>query len=109
MGEEGALGDPSHPWRCEALLEVCPLGAHPDMIFDISTTWTAKLAALACFESQFREEPGRRSTMINDARFLAEVERTAQRWGYVAGCAHGEALRTSAVPLLGDLPRERWT
>ncbi len=97
-----------HPWRSEALLEVCPPGQPPAMIFDVTAVWPAKAAALACYASQFAAGPGRRPTLINDAAFLADIEHTARRWGFQAGCELGEALRTDAVPVLRDLPPLRW-
>ncbi|MHB8078940.1 MAG: PIG-L family deacetylase [Candidatus Krumholzibacteriia bacterium] len=101
-------GDPAEPWRCEALFEVCPPGQPPDLLFDVSATWEAKLAALDCYGSQFRAVPGGRRTVINDRAFLDEVDRWALRWGFLAGVARAEALRTAAAPVLDDLPRERW-
>jgi len=101
-------GDPARPWRCEAVLEVCPPGQPPGLLFDVSATWEAKLAALACYGSQFDAATGRRPTLINDRAFLDEVDRWALRWGFLAGVTRAEALRTTAAPVLDDLPRERW-
>jgi len=102
-------GDPAEPWRCEAVFEVCPPGQQPGLLFDVSMTWAAKLAALACYGSQFLAAEGRRRTLINDRAFLDEVERWSLRWGFLAGVARAEARRTTAAPVLDDLPRERWT
>jgi len=101
-------GEPTRPWRCEAVLEVCPPGQAPSLLFDVTSTWAAKLAALACYGSQFQAGAGRRPTLINEREFLAEVERRARSWGFAAGVPLAEALRTSAAPVLDDLPRERW-
>ena len=101
-------GDPAAPWRCETLAQVCPPGQAPSLLFDVSAAWEAKLAALACYDSQFRAEPGRRATAINDRAFLDEVERTARRWGHLAGVAHAEAVLTTAAAVCRDLPGERW-
>ncbi len=100
--------DPRAPWRCEAVLEVCSPDQRPDLFFDVSATWPAKVAALACYRSQFDAGEGRRPTAINDSAFLAEVERWARRWGYRCGAELAEAFRTSAVPVLDDLPGEPW-
>jgi LmbE family N-acetylglucosaminyl deacetylase len=115
----GALGDarwwPGPPaaeaaeaWTPEAQLEVCPDDGTPQVIFDVSSTWEAKQRALACFASQFRRDPGRRATAINAAAFAERIERRGRAWGARAGVAYGEALRTTALPVLGDLPAERW-
>lgn len=106
--EAWPAGGPTEPWRCEAVLEVCAPGQPPDLLFDVSATWEAKLAALACYGSQFRAAQGRRPTLINDRAFMDEVERWALRWGFLAGVTRAEALRTTAAPVLDDLPRERW-
>ncbi len=102
-------GDPARPWRCEAIFEVCPPGRTPSLLFEVTSAWTAKMEALACYRSQFEAAEGRRPTLINDAAFLAQVERVARHWGFRAGVELAEALRGDAAPLLGDLPPDRWT
>jgi bacillithiol biosynthesis deacetylase BshB1 len=106
-------GDPPpealEPWRCEAILEVCPPDQRPDVCFDVTGTWDAKLASLACYRSQFESGPGYVPTAINDRAFLGQVERWARDWGWRCGVAYAEAFRTAALPVLDDLPRERWT
>jgi bacillithiol biosynthesis deacetylase BshB1 len=93
----------------EAVFSVCPDDGRPSVIFDISAAWTAKLAALECYASQFSRQPGRKQTMINDAAFLEKIERRALTWGRRAGVEHGEALCSQAVPVLDDLPDRRWS
>jgi N-acetylglucosamine malate deacetylase 1 len=99
---------PTDAWRPEAVFEVCPERGQPSLIFDVSGTWAAKQAALACYASQFATGPGRRPTHINDPAFQDRVEARGRLWGHRAGVGHGEALRTSAAPVAGDLTRERW-
>jgi bacillithiol biosynthesis deacetylase BshB1 len=101
-------GGGSEPHRPEAVLTVCDLDERPSLIFDCSRTWQAKLAAIACYGSQFRRSGDRRPTRINDPLWHEDVERRGRYWGYRAGAAHGEALRTETVPVLGDLPRGAW-
>jgi len=96
-------------WRCEALFEVCPVDQPPALIFDCSETWAAKLEALDCYRSQFARDPGRRPTRINDPEWLEEVERRGRTWGARAGVRYGEAFRSRSVPVLTDLPPERWS
>ncbi len=102
------LPEPAERWRPEALLETCAVGEEPSLIFDVSTTWEDKLAALACYRSQFRREPGRRPTMLNDPTWPEEIERRGRHWGFRAQVAHGEALRGRVAPVLRDLPPEVW-
>jgi bacillithiol biosynthesis deacetylase BshB1 len=102
------LPEPAERWRPEALLETCAVGEEPSLIFDVSGTWEDKLAALACYRSQFQRGPGRRPTMLNDPAWSAEVERRGRHWGFRAGVSYGEALRGRVAPVLLDLPREVW-
>jgi bacillithiol biosynthesis deacetylase BshB1 len=95
-------------WRCEAVLEVCPPGAEPSLIFDVSETWRVKQEALACYSSQFHRDHDSEPTYINEESFMAHIEQQGRAWGARAGTTYGEALRTRAVPLLQDLPREEW-
>jgi bacillithiol biosynthesis deacetylase BshB1 len=96
------------PWRPEAVFEVCPEQGQASVIFDVSATWAAKQAALACYGSQFTAGPDRRPTHINDPAFQNRVEARGRLWGHRAGVAYAEALRTVAAAVLHDLPTERW-
>lgn len=96
-------------WEPEAVLHPCRPGETPDVLFDVSAVWERKLAALRAYVTQFEAADDRRRTMINDPLFLAEVERWARGWGFKAGASHAEALRTTAAPVLDDLPAERWS
>jgi len=102
------LPDPVERWNCEAVLHVCPPREDPAVIFDVSGTWAAKRASLACYESQFEAERGGRTTMINSPEFMREVERWGRSWGFRAGVEYAEALGGAAAPLLCDLPSEVW-
>lgn len=102
------LPAPAEAWRPEALFGVCPDGGRPSLLVDVGPVWERKTAALACFASQFDRAPGRRPTPINDASFLARIERRARTWGHRAGVDLAEALCGEAVPVLADLPAERW-
>ena len=100
--------EPAERWAADARMAVCADDGQPSMIFDVSGTWAAKRTALDCFASQFARQAGRRATMINDASFLEKIERRGQTWGRRAGVAYGEALCSSAVGIMTDLPAERW-
>jgi LmbE family N-acetylglucosaminyl deacetylase len=86
----------------------CAEDESPDLVFDVSAQWEAKTRALACFASQFRREEGRRPTAINDPDFMVRLDDRARHWGRRAQVARGEALRLDAIPVLSDLPTERW-
>ncbi len=96
------------PWRVEAVFETCPEFAVPSLIFDVSETWQDKRDALNCYASQFVAAPGRRPTYINTESFSQRIESRGRLWGHRAGVEYGEALRSAAVPVLVDLPQERW-
>lgn len=102
------LPEPAATWQTEARFAVCADDAPPSFCFDITAGWERKLAALACFGSQFARAPGRRPTMINDAAFLEKIERRARTWGRRAGVDLAEAFCGEAVPVLTDLTREPW-
>ncbi|MBU2503015.1 PIG-L family deacetylase [bacterium] len=107
--EQGArIGPPAETWTCEAQFGVCRDGEEPGLIFDVGAVWEAKVRSLACYRSQFQRGEGRRPTMINDEGFLEKIERRAQAWGRRGGVARGEALCGTAVPVLDDLPAQRW-
>jgi bacillithiol biosynthesis deacetylase BshB1 len=99
---------PVERWEIEALFGVCAEQEPASLLFDVSSQWERKVAALRCYASQFLPGQGKRPTMINDASFLDRVERRALMWGHRAGCRHAEALRTAAVPVVRDLPEEPW-
>lgn len=96
-------------WRAEAVLEVCPLGAAPSILFDAGPAWAAKRQAIACYASQFDLRPGRVATRLNDPAFLEGVEHRGRTWGRLAGLRHAEALRGDAAMVLDDLPPQRWS
>ncbi|HOX26499.1 MAG TPA: bacillithiol biosynthesis deacetylase BshB1 [Candidatus Krumholzibacteria bacterium] len=95
-------------WRVETVGETCPEGTEPSLIVDVSATWEAKREALACYASQFQRDPLRQPTDINDPDFLARIDARGRAWGRRAGVAWGEALRLDGVPVVADLPPERW-
>jgi len=107
--EDTTLPDPAERWECEAVCTVCLPGERPDVYFDVSEVWPAKMAALRCYASQFEPGTGARATMINDPVFLQEVERWARSWGFRAGVELAEALHVEGAPVYRDLPGERWS
>lgn len=104
-----SLPDPAARWAVESRFEVCPDQGQPSVLLDISATWAAKQAALACYASQFGRTQGQVPTAINDPAFLDRIERRARTWGRRAGVEMAEALCTDSAPVLSDLPGERWS
>ena len=101
-------GDGVEPWIPEAVGDTCLPGVEPDLIFDVSECWAAKVNALECYASQFQRHPERHPTAINDPDFMVKIDDRARAWGRRIETDRGEALRMDAVPVLNDLPSERW-
>ncbi len=96
------------PWACERMAVAALPEQAPSLVFNISTTWDAKVAALNSYGSQFQRDGDRRPTHINDPDFLTSLADRARTWGRRAGVRYGEALVTRVVPVLADLPPEEW-
>lgn len=103
-----ALPDAVDRWEVRTRGHATPEDGRPSLLVDISSHWKAKLAALECYRSQLRRDDGRRATVINDPAFLERIADRARRWGRQAGVAHAEAITTTQVPVVDDLPGEPW-
>lgn len=103
-----ALPEAVERWETPTVAHVCTEDGPPSLLFDVSAHWATKLAALDCYGSQLRREPGRKATVINDPAFLQRIEDRARRWGRRAGVTHAEALAGRHVPVVTDLPTEPW-
>jgi len=106
--EGGDLPEPESKWIVDTVASVSGDCESPSMLFDVGDVWQAKTAALACYGSQFGRTDGQITTAINDPAFLEKIERRARTWGRIAGVELAEAVSCSAVPVLRDLPSERW-
>ena len=79
----------------------------PSFVVDIGAQLATKLAALACYRSQFEAGGGARATHLNDPAFLRRVETDARHYGRLIGAAAGEAFVVDgAVPV--DDPLALW-
>ncbi len=105
---ERPVCDCAATWIPEVVGDTCLDDAAPDLFFDITSAWEAKLAALDCYESQFRRDGDRHPTAINDPDFRIRLDDRARHWGRRAGVDRAEALSLRGRPVLGDLPSERW-
>lgn len=74
----------------------------PRLVVDVTAAWRKKMAALACYRSQFHNaESGDRSepmTKVASAEFSASVIGRAQHFGQMIGAAFGEPF-WSPTPL----------
>ncbi len=66
--------------------------AVPSLIVDVSSVYDRKEAALAAHRSQFRRDPGRVPTPVNDPAFLRRIRARDARWGAMIGAEYGEGL-----------------
>jgi len=95
-------------WAVQTNGSVCGPEKRPDLIFDVSTTWADKLAAIDCYQSQLKRDGARATTMINDPSFLSHIERRAQALGWQTGVEMAEAFTVVQCPVVSDLPEESW-
>ena len=65
----------------------------PDVIVDVSATWSRRMDALRAHRSQLGGTPGP-ETYLTAPGFLEEIEARARTLGAVIGVAYGEAYRT---------------
>ncbi len=75
----------------------------PAFIVDVTETWEAKLAALACYESQLHQpgsvaEPSGPRTKISSPEYRLAVDGRARHYGILIGAAYGEPFG-SRLPL----------
>ena len=81
-----------HDWP-EAGGRAAGYAAHgAGIVIDVSDSFAAKAAALACYASQFDSDPAGPATRLNRPTFLASVEARARRLGELIGVTHGEGL-----------------
>lgn len=64
----------------------------PPVVIDVSPTIDRKMAALACYASQFLRAPGSPATPLNAAGFLERVRARAAACGIELGLGHAEAF-----------------
>lgn len=77
--------------------------ALPSLIVDVSAHYAAKEAALAAHRSQFRRDPDRVPTPLNDPSFLRRIRARDARWGALIGAEYGEGLLLAAPLALRGL------
>jgi N-acetylglucosamine malate deacetylase 1 len=87
-------GEPHHPERIYNYYCVhLKLAPQPAFVLDISEFWEQKLAAIACYQSQF--VTGREAT---SPTFLEQLRDESAYWGKTIGVRYGEPL-TCREPL----------
>lgn len=72
----------------------------PAFVVDVSAAWETKMAALACYQSQFYR-PGKEggpATKIGSREFALTIEGRARHWGLLVGAELGEPFG-SRLPL----------
>lgn len=93
-GQTRLAGEPHHPARVYYYYCVhLKLAPQPAFVLDISDVWEQKLAAIACYQSQF--VTGRPA---EGPAFLDRLRDEAAYWGKTIGVAYGEPI-ASREPL----------
>lgn len=68
----------------------------PNIIFDISGTFTKKLEAIKCYSSQFYsgKQTSEPETFISSKKFIEFIEARAKYFGFMINAAYGEPFYT---------------
>jgi bacillithiol biosynthesis deacetylase BshB1 len=93
------------PWRPHVLLHyVGGQAVVPSLIVDISSVHEKRMRAIRCHASQFHR-PGANEppTRISHPDFLAAIEATSRRHGFLIGVPFGEAFTTAGPVPVQDL------
>jgi len=76
----------------------------PHIVVDISDHWPTKMAALACFKSQFHDPDSTEPlSPISVPEFLPTLEGRARDMGRIIGAAFGEGFTCARPPGVGDI------
>ena len=76
----------------------------PHIVVDISDHWSTKMAALACFKSQFHDPASTEPlSPISVPEFLPTLEGRARDMGRIIGAAFGEGFTCARPPGVGDI------
>jgi bacillithiol biosynthesis deacetylase BshB1 len=89
-------GASTEPWRPKALFNyIQAYHQEPDLIIDISHTFSAKIASVQCYESQVFV-PGKNiegpDTYISGSGFMDAVHARARYFGSMIQCEYGEGF-----------------
>lgn len=102
-------GEPHRPAAVFDYMQHDPF--EPSFIVDVSSTWAAKEAALACYRSQLHQgdeegddkRPEEPMTKVASPEFSAAVTGRARHYGLLIGAEYGEPFR-SRLPLATSDP-----
>ncbi len=107
LARRGA-GEPHRPAVLLAYMQHDPFD--PTLIVDVTAGWSAKMAALDCYESQLHTPAGRGRqgawTRVSSPEFRASIEGRARHYGLVIGAEFGEPYG-SRLPLAVPDPMAR--
>lgn len=94
-GQPDLVGERHHPERVYYYYCVhLKLTPSPAFVLDISDVWEQKLAAIACYQSQFVTGRPTPSSSKEAASFLDQLRDEAAYWGKSIGTAYGEPITT---------------
>ncbi len=96
---------PQEAWRPVSVLHlVQDRWIDPHLVVDVSAFWEKKMAALACFKSQFHDPASTEPVSpISVPEFLPTLEGRARDMGRIIGVPFGEGFTCARPPGIGDL------
>ncbi len=81
------------PWKPDAVMWVGGENPSvPDVVVDISTTWSKKIESIQSYRSQFDPNYDFKQTRISHPSFMRGVEGRSMHWGSLIQSTHGEAF-----------------
>ncbi len=98
LARRGA-GEPHRPRALFSYMQHDPF--EPSFVVDVTSTWDAKLAALAAYRSQLHQEGGERAeppTKVASPEYRLAIEGRARHFGQLINAAYGEPFG-SRLPL----------
>ena len=76
----------------------------PDLIVDVSDSWSVKMDAIRAFKSQFHDpESNEPETYISNPEFLKMIESRGKEFGHSIQAAYGEGFNVERVVGVKDL------
>ncbi|GHE64093.1 MULTISPECIES: bacillithiol biosynthesis deacetylase BshB1 [Roseivirga] len=101
-------GQKQEAWRPKTVYHYIQSIPHdPDIIVDVSSAWSTKLAAIKAFKSQFHDPESKEpATYISSPEFLNMIEARGIHYGHEIGVKYGEGFtveRTPGVSSIFDL------
>jgi bacillithiol biosynthesis deacetylase BshB1 len=86
----------------KGLIYMARLELEPDLIVDITSTYSLKVQAIQAHQTQFVLQEGRKPTPINSPDFLPHLQARSRSYGYRIGAKYGEPFQLLKPATLKD-------